>query len=107
MQSSEKKVTIEWANKKDSFGANMTNPITCSYADSNKLTILVSQVLGEEIPQLKDNSLLKDLVVYSLIEKMNTVQTIENVLSYIKGNNAKTVQDVSFMKGEIRIKCST
>lgn len=107
MLNSEKKVTIEWINKKDSFSANMSNPITCSYADSNKLEIMVSQILNEEIPQLKDNSLLHDLVVYSLLEKMNTVQTIENVLSYIKGSNAKMVQDVSFKKGEIRIKCST
>ena len=68
--------------------------------------MLVSRVLEEELPQLKNNSLLYDLVLYTLLEKMNTVQSVENVLSYIKGNNAREVKDVSFKNGEVRIKCS-
>ena len=95
MLNSEKKVTIEWINKKDENKTNMSNPLR-SHNDKNKLSIMVSQILSEEIPQLKNNSLLHDLVLYSLLEKMNTVQTIENVLSYIKESDAKTVQDVSF-----------
>ena len=107
MLSSEKKVTIEWINKMDESKSNMSNPFKRNLNDKNKLSIMVSQILSEEIPQLKNNSLLHDLVLYSLLEKMNTVQTIENVLSYIKESDAKAVQDVSFRNGEIRIKCST
>ena len=107
MFSSEKKVTIEWINKGNEKQSNMSNPLKRNHSDNNKLSIMVSQVLNEEFPQLKNNSLLHDLVLYSLLEKMNTVQTIENVLSYIKESNAKSVQDVSFRNGEIRIKCST
>jgi len=107
MLNSEKKVTIEWTNKKTDKESNMSNPLKRNHTDRNKLSIMVSQILSEEIPQLKNNSLLHDLVLYSLLEKMNTVQTIENVLSYIKENDAKAVQDVSFKNGEIRIKCLT
>lgn len=107
MLNSEKKVTIEWINKENEKQSNMSNPLKRNHNDKNKLSIMVSQILSEEIPQLKNNSLLHDLVLYSLLEKMNTVQTIENVLSYIKESDAKTVQDVSFKNGEIRIKCST
>ena len=64
------------------------------------------KILQEEIPQLKDNSLLYDLVLYTIIEKMNTVQTVGNVLSYIRKNHVKEVHDVSIENGEIRIKCS-
>lgn len=107
MLNSEKKVTIEWINKMDESKSNMSNPFKRNHNDKNKLSIMVSQILSEEIPQLKNNSLLHDLVLYSLLEKMNTVQTIENVLSYIKESDAKAVQDVCFRNGEIRIKCST
>ena len=106
MLNSEKKVTIEWINEKNDKNANMSNPIKRNHADKNKLSIMVSQILSEEIPQLKNNSLLHDLVLYSLMEKMNTVQTVENVLSYIKDSEAKAIQDVSFKNGEIYIKCS-
>ena len=107
MLNSEKKVTIEWINQKNDKNTNMSNPIKRNHSNKNKLSIMVSQILSEEIPQLKNNSLLHDLVLYSLMEKMNTVQTIENVLSYIKESDAKSVQDVSFRNGEIRIKCLT
>lgn len=106
MLNSEKKVTIEWENENNVSSTNTSNPITCNRSDSNKKKMMISQILSEEIPQIRTNSLLHEIVVYSLLEKMNTVQNIENVLSYIKGNDAKTVQDVSFKNGEIRIKCS-
>lgn len=107
MSNSEKRITIELIDKNKSCESKMSNPINCSISKRDNIKQMVHKILEEEIPQLKDNTLLQDMVVYSLIEKMHTVQTIENVLSYIKGNNAKTVQDVSFKKGEIRIKCST
>ena len=106
MLNSQKKVTIEWTNEERHGNKCMSNPISGSYSDTDKLSILVSRVLEEELPQLKNNSLLYDLVLYSLLEKMNTVQSVENVLSYIKGSNAREVKDVSFKNGEVHIKCS-
>ena len=108
MYNKEKKVTIEWIKEGHSKGTKtkMSNPIMDSNKISNSLSTMVSKILQEEIPRLKDNSLLYNLVLYTLTEKMKTVQTVENVLSYIRGSNAKTVQDVSFKNGEIYIKCS-
>lgn len=110
MLNSEKKITIEFVNKEGNNGNNdyslVTNPLNNNSSNTDKLSTMVKQILSEELPQLRNNSLLYDLVLYSLIEKMNTVQKVENVLSYIKDNNVKEVQDVSFKKGEVRIKCS-
>ena len=116
MLNSEKKVTVEWlcnvkgsnAEKSEVCGkTTMSNPITDSYSDTDKLSLMIAKILHEELPMLENNSLLKDLVMYSLLEKMKTVQSVENVLSYMKENNAKQVHDVSFKNGEVRIKCST
>lgn len=111
MLNSEKKVTIELIeqemnNKMREVLSNMTNPVNCNdYSDSDRLSMMISSIIEQEIPQLKNNSLLFDLVLYSILEKMKTVQSVENVLSYIKETNVKTVEDVSFVNGEVRIKC--
>ncbi len=114
MLNSEKKVTIEWIAKRNNeqgtencSKSTVSNPITDNYSDTDKLSIMIAKILHEELPMLENNSLLRDLVMYSLLEKMKTVQSVENVLSYIKENNAKQVHDVSFKNGEVRIKCST
>lgn len=111
MLNSEKKVTIELIekemnNKMREVLSNMTNPVNCDdYSDTDRLSMMISSIIEQEIPQLKNNSLLFDLVLYSILEKMKTVQSVENVLSYIKETNVKTVEDVSFVNGEVRIKC--
>ena len=101
MLNSDKKVTIELKNK-----TGFTNPIECDKNGNENLARMVRQILSDELPGLKNNSLLYDLVLYTLIEKMNTVQKVENVLSYIKGNRVKEVEEVSIKNGEIRIRCS-
>lgn len=111
MLNSEKKVTIELIenemnNKIKDVLSNMTNPANCDdYSDTDRLFMMISSIIEQEIPQLKNNSLLFDLVSYSILEKMKTVQSVENVLSYMKETNVKTVEDVSFVNGEVRIKC--
>lgn len=110
MLNSEKKVTIELVKEKGEApnltSSKMTNPLSDKYTTSEKLANMVKLVLKQELPQLEHNSLLYDLVLYTITEKMNTVQNVENVLSYIRDNNVKEVQDVSFRKGEVHIKCS-
>lgn len=98
MISKEKKITVE-------LNTGMTNPIN-SNTDRNKIAEMVKNILDNELPMLKNNSLLHDLVLYSVLEKMNTVQNVKNVLSYIKDKSVKEVRDVYFRNGEVRIKCS-
>ena len=113
MLKNEKKVTIEWVKEQNRTCHNevisqssMTNPIEMKYTNGEKLGLMVAKILHEEFPRLKNNSLLFNLVMYSIVEKMKTVQSMENVLSYIKESNAKSVQDVTFKNGEVCIKCS-
>ena len=114
MLNAEKKVTVEWINENQEGNkeeknllnsSKISNPIYISHNTDN-LSQMITSVLDKELPMLKNNSLLHDLVLYTLMEKMKTVQTVKNVLSYIKGNRAKKVQDVYFENGEVRIKCS-
>ena len=106
MYSKKQKVTVELVNK-DMLEkqAGMTNPINTS-RNINNISDMVTKILDEELPMLKNNSLLHDLVLYTLKEKMNTVQNVENVLSYIKENGVKEVRDINFRNGEVCIKCS-
>lgn len=109
MLNQEKKVTIELVNENGEMtreNTKMSCPITDRFSDSDKLSLMIAKILHEELPMLKNNSLLYNLVLYSISEKMKTVQTVENVLSCIKEANAKTVEDVSFKNGEVCIKCS-
>lgn len=104
MLNSEKKVTIECIN--GDFAPNMSNPLNTDLTKTDKVAIMVAQILHDEIPSLRNNSLLYNLVLHTVTEKMKTVQTVENVLSYIRSSNAKSVEDVCIDNGEIRIKCS-
>ena len=102
-----RKVTVAVMEKGNLESPVVSNPISGEYSDTDKLSLMIIKVIHEELPMIKDNSLLFDLVLYSILEKMKTVQSVENVLSYIKETNAKMVQDVSFKNGEVLIKCST
>lgn len=112
MYQSDKKVTIEWTNFTDnknkpaySTSFSMSNPINRTQ-ESDKISSMVNTILNEEFPELINNSLIHDLVLYNVLQKVNTVQTVENVLSCMKTNRAKKINDVYFKNGEVRIKCS-
>ncbi len=110
MITQERKVTLELISENETC---MTSPInknsnTEKYAEceTGLVSEMVTTILDNELPMLKNNSLLHDLVLYTVLEKMNTVQNVKNVLSYIKDNRVKEVRDVYFRNGEVRIKCS-
>ena len=105
MLSKQKSVNIEWIGEKSENVSYQTNPIRRRYVDTTDLSALIAKVIEDEIPRLKNNSLLFDLVMYTVLEDLKTVQSVENVLSYIKKSDAKQVQDVSFKNGEIFIQC--
>ena len=77
-----------------------------NFTELAKNAKLASKKIATLSTEIKNNALLYNLVFYGVMEKMKTVQTVENVLSYIKGSDAREVKDVSFKNGEIRIKCS-
>ena len=104
---SEPNVTIEIRNKeKGNIEKRMTNPLTSTTCQIEKIEEAVKKILSEEFPMIKNNSLLYNLVMYTITDKMNTVQKVENVLSYIKESCVKEVQEVNFENGEILITCS-
>ena len=75
------------------------------YIDTTKISGMISAAIEEEMPFLKNNSLLFDLVSYTVLEDLKTVQSVKNVLSCIKKANAKKVKEVFFKNGEISIQC--
>ena len=100
----EKKVTIELT--RGQLNPHFSNPLLSKEVETNKLEEMIDRILIHEIQNIKNNILLYNLVFYGVMEKMKTVQTIENVLSYMKENKVQKVQNVSIKNGEIRIKCS-
>ena len=113
MLNENKKVTLEFIenakgneHKEETISMSMTNPIYKNSVEENKISDMVTAILDKEFPNLKNNSLLHYLVLYTVMEKEKTIQSVENVISYIKKKNAKKINDVHFENGEIRIKCS-
>ncbi len=105
------KVKVEFIGKEkdttlNDVSKNVTNPITNLSDDTDKIKTMVTGILDKELPLLKNNTLLHELVLYTVMEKVKTVQTVENVLSYIKEKNVKEINDVRFENGEVCIKCS-
>ncbi len=106
MLAEDKKVNLTFNGKKEDESKLLTNPIFNNSTSKDKLSEMVTTILDKEFPMLKNNSLLHDLVIYTLMEKVKTVQTVENVLSYIKEKNVKQINDVHFKNGEVCIECS-
>lgn len=105
MLNSDKKITIEMLdeqNKQENF--KISELMTKDESKSN--IEMVKSIINSELPMLQPDSWLYELLVYSLIEKVTTVQNLKNVVSCIKGNNGKSVDDISFKNGEVFIKCS-
>ncbi len=111
MNNSEKKITLECIQSENNISqySNKTasNPINIKMSTDKKLELMIKNILDTEIPRLKNYPLLHDLILYTVTEKLTTVQSVKNVLSYIKENKVKKVNDICFKNGEIRIKCST
>ena len=84
----------------------MSNPLEKNSSMEENLSQMVNQIIEEEFPSLKNTEMLYDMVLYSLLERLNTIQTMENVLSYIREANIKKVDEILFKNGDINIKCS-
>ncbi len=96
-------VRLESENGLISFASN---PIEENSTELKKLSDLIYKIINDEFPFFKNKDMLCNLVLYSLVQKVNTIQTMENVLSYIKEAKIKQINDISFKNGDINIKCS-
>lgn len=100
-----KKVNIELfnANKHITINKGITNSIK----GNNKTIIdMVNNILDNELPMISKNSLWHEMIKYTVIQKVTTVQNVKNVLSCIKKHGAKKVYDINFTNGEVCVKCS-
>jgi len=98
-------VTVEYEGIKTNFEC-ASNPLADNSRLNADLSQLVDSIIKYEFPFLKNTSMLHDMALYAIKEKMNTIQTMQNVLSYIKEANVKKVDEISFKNGDINIKCS-
>ena len=106
MVNSHQRINIEWINR-DSNKACVTNPVINQQSLNDKRYYeMLSEILSHELPMIKKNSSLFNIILYLVSEKMCTVQNVKNVLSYIKEHDCKEVNDVSFKNGDVYIKCS-
>ena len=70
--------------KKNLGFSTVTNPLNNKKSSSIlNLYEMIEEIIKAEFPSLKNTNLLTDLTLYSMIDKIQTVQTIENVLSCI------------------------
>lgn len=73
--------------------------------NGQKLKEVATNILNEEFPGWIEHSNLYDLLIHVLTNRLCTMQSIKNVLSYKKELNIKQIQDVSFNNGEVQLKC--
>jgi len=98
-------VTVEYEGVKTNFEC-VSNPLKYESGAMADLSKIIDSIIKKEFPMLKNTAMLHDMVLYSIKEKMNTIQTMQNVLSYIKESDVKNVDEISFNNGDINIKCS-
>ena len=82
------------------------NPVDAYHQSRDYVEMMVDSIIAEEFPRMKNNSLLRSIVIESLLDNMGTIQSIKNVLLYTKENSVKSIDDVFFKDGDVHIKCS-
>ncbi|MDD3238022.1 MAG: hypothetical protein PHV37_08010 [Candidatus Gastranaerophilales bacterium] len=73
--------------------------------NAGRMSDIIADVLKNEFSDKITNSEFYNLLLYVLTNKLCTLQSIKNVLSYKKKQNIKEIQDVSFNNGEVQLKC--
>ncbi len=67
----------------------------------------VKRILKVEFPDWIEESEIYNLLVYVLTNRLCTMQSIKNVLSYKKQKKIRQIKDVNFNKGEVQLTCLT
>ncbi len=81
---------------------NRTLAYKCSV---DRISSIVNSVLENEFTSKIKENMYYDLIIYGLTNRLATMQSIKNVLSYKKENNIKEIKDISFNNGEVLLKC--
>lgn len=73
--------------------------------NGQKIARIATQILHDEFSEKIEDVAFYNLLIYVLTNKLCTMQSIKNVLSYKKDKNIKEIQDVSFNNGEVQLTC--
>ncbi len=73
--------------------------------NSGRMAKIVKDILKDEFSSKIEQTTLYDLLIYVLTNRLCTMQSIKNVLSYKKEQNIKEIKEVKFKSGEVELKC--
>lgn len=73
--------------------------------NANRIANIISSVMKEEFPEIKQDNPYYDLLMYGLTKRLSTMQSIKNVLLYKRENNIKQIKDVCFKNREVQLTC--
>ncbi len=73
--------------------------------NSGRMAKIVKDILKDEFSSKIEKSTLYELLIYVLTNRLCTMQSIKNVLSYKKERNILEIKEVKFKSGEVELKC--
>lgn len=73
--------------------------------NGRKIAKIVTTILENEFTDKIKDVAFYELLIYVLTNRLCTMQSIKNVLSYKKEKNIKQIKDVCFNNGEVQLTC--
>lgn len=73
--------------------------------NGSKIAELATTILKNEFSDRIKDVAFYELLIYVLTNRLCTMQSIKNVLSYKKEKNIKQIKDVCFNNGEVQLTC--
>lgn len=73
--------------------------------NGRKIAKIVTTILENEFSDKIKDVAFYELLIYVLTNRLCTMQSIKNVLSYKKKKNIKQIKDVCFNNGEVQLTC--
>lgn len=73
--------------------------------NGRKIAELATTILKNEFTDRIKDVAFYELLIYILTNRLCTMQSIKNVLSYKKEKNIKQIKDVCFNNGEVQLTC--
>lgn len=73
--------------------------------NGSKIAELATTILKNEFSDKIKDIAFYELLIYVLTNRLCTMQSIKNVLSYKKEKNIKEIKDVRFNNGEVQLTC--
>lgn len=73
--------------------------------NGSRIAELATTILQNEFSDKIKDVAFYELLIYVLTNRLCTMQSIKNVLSYKKEKNIKEIKDVCFNNGEVQLTC--